>query len=38
MEKMYNQIKHLPEPPQYEHSQRFAKSYTDKVRRNFTNN
>ncbi len=31
---MYNQIKHLPEP-QYEHSQRFAKSYTDKVRKKF---
>ncbi|CAM2706389.1 unnamed protein product [Rotaria socialis] len=29
MEVLYNQIKHLPEP-QYEHSQRFAKSYTDK--------
>ncbi|CAF4340042.1 unnamed protein product [Rotaria sp. Silwood2] len=29
MESVYNQIKHLPEP-QYEHSQRFAKSYTDK--------
>lgn len=34
---MYNQIKHLPEP-QYEHSQRFAKSYNDKVRQNFINN
>jgi hypothetical protein len=34
MEKIYNQIKHLPEP-QYEHSQRFAKSYTDKVCFNF---
>jgi hypothetical protein len=32
---MYNQIKHLPEPSHYEHSQRFAKSYTDKVRQNF---
>ncbi|CAF0879099.1 unnamed protein product [Rotaria sordida] len=29
MEVIYNQIKHLPEP-QYEYSQRFAKSYTDK--------
>ncbi|CAF1090374.1 unnamed protein product [Adineta steineri] len=29
MEKVFNQIKHLPEP-QYEHAQRFAKSYTDK--------
>ncbi|CAF4449008.1 unnamed protein product, partial [Adineta steineri] len=29
MEKVFNQIKHLSEP-QYEHSQRFAKSYTDK--------
>ncbi|CAF3486250.1 unnamed protein product [Rotaria sp. Silwood1] len=29
IELIYNQIKHLPEP-RYEHSQRFAKSYTDK--------
>ncbi|UJR32682.1 hypothetical protein I4U23_020142 [Adineta vaga] len=29
MEKVYNHVKHLPEP-QYEYSQRFAKSYTDK--------
>jgi hypothetical protein len=33
MEKVYNLIKHLPEP-QYEHSQRFAKTYTEKVREN----
>jgi hypothetical protein len=31
MEKVYNQLKNLSEP-QYEHAQRFAKSYTDKVR------
>lgn len=31
MERMFNQIKHLPEP-YYEHAQRYAKSSTDKVR------
>lgn len=33
MELIYNKIKNLPEP-HYEHSQRFAKSYTDKVCKN----
>lgn len=32
IERMYNQLKHLPEP-QYEHAQRYAKSSTDKVRK-----